>query len=51
MTTPFGAYQYEVYFQGLTGVLPKLPMSYAELETRAAGVAAIGVVLRRRRGR
>ena len=24
MTTPFGAYQYEVYFQGLTGVLPKL---------------------------
>ncbi|MFN8226995.1 MAG: lactate 2-monooxygenase [Mycobacterium sp.] len=35
MTTPFGAYQYEIYFQGLTGVLPKLPMSYPELEARA----------------
>jgi len=35
MTAPFGAYQYEIYFQGLTGVLPKLPMSYADLESRA----------------
>lgn len=31
----FGNYQYEIYFQGLTGVLPTLPMSYAELEERA----------------
>ncbi|OBF10508.1 lactate 2-monooxygenase [Mycobacterium sp. ACS4331] len=35
MTAPYGAYQYEIYFQGLTGVLPSLPMSYAELEERA----------------
>ena len=35
MTAPFGAYQYEIYFQGLTGVLPSLPMSYAELAARA----------------
>ena len=35
MNTPFGAYQYEIYFQGLTGVLPALPMSFAELQERA----------------
>lgn len=35
MTAPFGAYQYEIYFQGLTGVLPSLPMAYPELEERA----------------
>ncbi|BBZ00493.1 alpha-hydroxy-acid oxidizing protein [Mycolicibacterium fallax] len=31
----FGAYQYEIYFQGLTGVLPTLPMTYPELAERA----------------
>ncbi|RWA22003.1 hypothetical protein MBRU_13535 [Mycolicibacterium brumae DSM 44177] len=36
MTINFGAYQYEIYFQGLTGVLPELPMTYPELEARAS---------------
>jgi lactate 2-monooxygenase len=31
----FGDYQLEIYLQGLTGVLPSLPMAFAELETRA----------------
>jgi len=31
----FGNYQIEIYFQGLAGVLPSLPMSFAELESRA----------------
>ena len=35
MTQPYGNYQLEVYFQGLNGVLPNLPMSFAELESRA----------------
>ena len=38
MTQPYGNYQLEIYFQGLTGTLPSLPMSFAELETRAAQV-------------
>lgn len=38
MNTPYGAYQYEIYFSGLTGVLPSLPMSYAGLEERARRV-------------
>ncbi|AQT79150.1 lactate 2-monooxygenase [Mycolicibacterium litorale] len=36
MTQPYGNYQIEIYFQGLTGVLPSLPMSFPELEARAA---------------
>lgn len=36
MTQPYGNYQIEIYFQGLTGVLPSLPMTFAELESRAA---------------
>ncbi|ANW66112.1 lactate 2-monooxygenase [Mycobacterium sp. djl-10] len=37
MTQPnYGAYQYEIYFGGLTGVQPSLPMTFSELETRAA---------------
>lgn len=32
---PPGNYQLEIYFQGLNGVLPTLPMSFAELEARA----------------
>jgi lactate 2-monooxygenase len=31
----FGDYQLEIYFQGLSGVLPSLPMAFAELETKA----------------
>lgn len=30
-----GNYQLEIYFQGLNGVMPSLPMSFAELEARA----------------
>ncbi len=36
MTTNFGAYEYEIFFQGLMGVLPDLPMTHAELAARAA---------------
>ncbi|QUQ64439.1 alpha-hydroxy-acid oxidizing protein [Kutzneria sp. CA-103260] len=32
----FGDYQDAIYFDGLRGVAPTLPMRYAELETRAA---------------
>lgn len=31
----FGDYQLEIYFQGLAGVMPSLPMTFAELEARA----------------
>lgn len=31
----YGDYQLEIYFQGLSGVLPKLPISFAELEAKA----------------
>ena len=31
----YGDYEIEIYFQGLGGVLPELPMSFAELESRA----------------
>ena len=43
MSAPFGAYQYEIYFQGLTGVLPTLPMAYPELEARAQRVLSPSV--------
>jgi len=43
MSQPFGAYQYEIYFQGLTGVAPKFPMDYAELEARAEQVLSPSV--------
>lgn len=32
----FGDYQNEIYLQGLAGVLPSLPMAFAELEAKAA---------------
>ncbi|GGR87835.1 lactate 2-monooxygenase [Streptomyces aureoverticillatus] len=32
---PFGNYQNEIYLNGLDGVLPTLPMTFAELEARA----------------
>lgn len=31
----FGDYQLEIYLQGLAGVVPSLPMAFAELEARA----------------
>lgn len=31
----FSDYQLEIYFQGLSGVLPTLPMAFGELETKA----------------
>ncbi len=31
----FGDYQNEIYFQGLAGIVPKLPMIFAELEAKA----------------
>jgi lactate 2-monooxygenase len=31
----FGDYQNEIYFQGLAGVVPSLPMVFAELEAKA----------------
>ncbi|MFZ0040948.1 MAG: alpha-hydroxy-acid oxidizing protein [Solirubrobacteraceae bacterium] len=36
----FGDYQFEIYFGGLSGTRPSLPMSYAELERRAATALA-----------
>lgn len=33
--TPFGDYQLEIYLNGLAGVVPDLPMSFAELAERA----------------
>ncbi|GAA0973048.1 lactate 2-monooxygenase [Acrocarpospora macrocephala] len=35
---PFGLYQNEIYFNGLRGVVPAYPMSFAELEERAEAV-------------
>ncbi|UQX09737.1 alpha-hydroxy-acid oxidizing protein [Candidatus Mycobacterium methanotrophicum] len=32
----FADYQFEIYLQGLSGVVPSLPMAYAELEAKAA---------------
>ncbi len=34
----FGDYQSEIYLQGLAGVVPTLPMAFAELEAKAAAV-------------
>ena len=31
----YGDYQFEIYLQGLSGVLPTMPMDYAELEAKA----------------
>ena len=35
MTQPYGNYQNEIYFEGLGGVVPRLPMIFDELEARA----------------
>ena len=31
----FGDYQLEIYLQGLSGIVPSLPMGFTELEARA----------------
>ncbi|MFC9440275.1 lactate 2-monooxygenase [Nocardia sp. NPDC057030] len=43
MTGNFGDYQYEIYFQGLGGVQPTLPMTFAELEARAQAALPPGI--------
>jgi len=43
MTQPYGDYQTEIYFNALQGVLPDLPMAYAELEERARHALAPSV--------
>ncbi|GAA0389918.1 hypothetical protein Acor_46490 [Acrocarpospora corrugata] len=35
MSSQFGDYQNEIYGNGLRGVVPGLPMTFAELEARA----------------
>ncbi|MGW1076672.1 alpha-hydroxy-acid oxidizing protein [Streptomyces sp. NPDC002537] len=35
MDQPFGSYQNEIYFNGLSGVVPRFPMGFAELEDKA----------------
>lgn len=39
----FGDYQFEIYLQGLAGVQPALPMTYAELEAKAAAALSPSV--------
>lgn len=39
----FGDYQFEIYLQGLAGVLPSFPMTYAELEAKAAAALSPSV--------
>lgn len=39
----YGDYQFEIYLQGLAGVLPSLPMTYTELEAKAAAALSPSV--------
>lgn len=39
----FGDYQFEIYLQGLAGVVPALPMTYSELEAKAAAALSPSV--------
>lgn len=39
----FGDYQFEIYLQGLAGVLPTFPMTYTELEAKAAAALSPSV--------
>ncbi len=39
----YGDYQIDIYFSGLQGVLPELPMAFAELERRAEAALAPAV--------
>ncbi|MGV9331319.1 lactate 2-monooxygenase [Nocardia sp. NPDC003726] len=41
--TNFGDYQNEIYFQGLGGVLPDFPMTYADLEAKAQAALPPGI--------
>ena len=43
MPQAYGDYQHEIYFNALQGVLPELPMAFAELEERARSVLAPSV--------
>jgi lactate 2-monooxygenase len=43
MPQPYGDYQHEIYFNALQGVLPELPMAFAELEERARATLAPSV--------
>ncbi|MET7665980.1 alpha-hydroxy-acid oxidizing protein [Streptomyces sp. NPDC005463] len=43
MTQQFGDYQHEIYFNALGGVVPELPMAFAELEQRASQALAPSV--------
>ena len=39
----FGDYQIEIYLQGLVGIVPSLPMAYAEWEAKARAAMAPSV--------
>ena len=39
----FSDYQLEIYLQGLSGVLPSLPMTFAELEAKAQSAMPPGM--------
>ncbi|UVO11288.1 alpha-hydroxy-acid oxidizing protein [Mycobacterium sp. SVM_VP21] len=39
----FGDYQFEIYLQGLAGVVPALPMTFTELEAKAAAALSPSV--------
>ena len=43
MSQPFGLYQNEIYFNGLSGVVPEYPMIFAELEERAEAALPPGI--------
>jgi len=43
MPQAYGDYQQEIYFNALRGVLPELPMAFAELEERARAALAPSV--------
>ncbi|MCX4759448.1 alpha-hydroxy-acid oxidizing protein [Streptomyces sp. NBC_01275] len=43
MGQPFGAYQNEIYLNGLGGVVPRYPMGFAELEERAQSALPVSV--------
>lgn len=40
----FGDYQFKIYFDGLSGVTPTLPMTYRDLEARAHAAMPPGLV-------
>jgi len=41
---PYGDFQLDIYLAGLGGTVPSLPMSFAELESRAAHALAPSVL-------